>query len=174
MTFELDKAIIILNRTPKTLYALLKNLPEDWTHKNEGKDTWSPFDVLGHLVHGEKTDWIERAKIILENETDKTFLPFDRFAQYKDSEGKSINDLLEEFKLLRQNNIEILKGLQLTESDFKREGLHPNLGKVTLEQLLATWVTHDLAHIAQIIRVMAKQYKYEVGPWSEYIGILNE
>lgn len=174
MKFELHKAILILERTPSILYALLKDLPEDWTYKNEGKNTWSPFDVVGHFVHGEKTDWIDRTNVILNKDSNETFTPFDRFAQFKDSEGKSLNELLEEFESLRLNNLKIVKGLNLNESDFKLEGRHPNLGKVTLEQLLATWVTHDLAHIAQIVRVMAKQYKSEVGPWSEYIGILNK
>lgn len=174
MEFNLEKAILILERTPNVLKALLADLPEDWTHKNEGENTWSPFDVLGHLVHGEKTDWIERTHIILKNDLNLTFTPFDRFAQFEDSKGKTINDLLTEFESLRHANLNILSNLEISEANFELIGNHPNLGKVTLKQLLATWVTHDLGHIAQITRVMAKQYKSQVGPWVQYIGILNK
>ena len=170
--FQLDQAINILKRTPKVLSCLLNDLPEEWIHNNEGEDTWSPFDIIGHFIHGEKTDWIPRAQLILSDREDKAFAPFDRFAQFEASKGKSLFELLSEFSVLRERNIELLEAMQLNSMDLAREGVHPEFGKVTLEQLLATWVTHDLGHIAQITRVMAKQYKDEVGPWSAYIPIL--
>ena len=173
MTFELHKAILILERTPSVLNALLKALPEEWTHENEGDNTWSPYDVLGHLIHGEITDWITRTKIILSDDANKTYRHFDRFAQFENSKDKSINQLLIEFEELRHENLETLKSLNISREDLLLEGTHPELGVVTLEHLLATWVTHDLGHIAQIARVMAKQYKANVGPWTQYISILN-
>ena len=172
--FQLDQAINILKRTPKVLSCLLDDLPEEWIHNNEGDDSWSPFDILGHFIHGEKTDWIPRAQLILSDKEDKAFAPFDRFAQFETSKGKSLIELLNEFSVLRARNIELLEAMQLTAVDLVREGIHPEFGKVTLEQLLATWVTHDLGHIAQITRVMAKQYKDEVGPWRAYIPILRK
>ena len=170
--FQLEQAIAILEQTPTVLFHLLNNLPEDWIRQNEGNETWSPFDIVGHFIHGEKTDWIPRAQIILSDKEDKAFEPFNRFAQFEVSKGKSLTQLLAEFNQLRKENIELLKQMQLTTIDLAQEGLHPEFGKVTLEQLLATWVTHDLGHIAQITRVMAKQYKEAVGPWSDYIPIL--
>ncbi|MDU8887136.1 DinB family protein [Yeosuana sp. MJ-SS3] len=174
MEFNLQKAILILERTPAVLDSLLRDLPKDWTHRNEGENTWSPFDVVGHLLHGEKTDWIERTNIILQNDLNISFTPFDRFAQFEDSKGKTMNNLLDEFSALRNANLKILNDLDLSERNFTLIGRHPNLGKVTLKQLLASWVAHDLGHIAQITRVMAKQYKNEVGPWKEYMSILNK
>lgn len=172
--FDINEAIQILERTPAILKVFLSDLPDTWIFSNEGEETWSPFDILGHLVHGEKTDWITRAKLTLGNDGKKPFPPFDRFAQFKDSEGKSIDDLLEEFEDLRRKNIEILKEMNLTDSDYFKTGRHPNLGAVTLKQLLATWVVHDLGHIRQIARVMAKQYAGEVGPWEQYLRVLSE
>ena len=172
MEFSLEDSISILKRTPGTIRNILKDLPEKWTHQNEGPETWSPFDVVGHLIHGERTDWIPRTKIIL-FEDDKRFTPYDRFAQFKESDGKSMSDLLEEFEMLRNQNIEELIGLNLQEKDFNKEGIHPEFGTVTLKQLLSAWVVHDLGHIVQINRVMAKQYKEEAGPWPKYLAVLN-
>ena len=174
MQFELNKSIQILERTPRVLYALLSGLNDDWIIHNEGLKTWSPFDVIGHLIHGEKTDWIIRARIILSDAEDKTFVPFDRFAQLSANRDKSLNALLDEFSHLRKQNITILRKMQLTESELALHGVHPELGVVTLRQLLSTWTAHDLGHIAQISRVMARQYRDEVGPWIAYLGILRD
>ena len=174
MTFDLNKSISILENTPMVLKSLLSGLSEDWTHVNEGPETWSPFDVVGHLVHGEKTDWIPRIFIIMNDSEEKTFTPFDRFAQFEESKGKTLEDLLNEFEILRNQNLQQLKSFGFTGTVLKRKGIHPELGEVTLAQVIATWVTHDLGHIAQISRVMAKQYKNEVGPWTAYISILSQ
>lgn len=173
MNFTIEKSLEILERTPDVLNTLLKNISADWTSNNEGGETWSVYDIIGHLIHGEKTDWIPRAEIILSEKSDKRFEPFDRFAQFKDSEGKSLTQLLDEFKILRKKNIEHLRSKNITEKNLEEKGIHPAFGEVTLSQLLSTWVVHDLNHIAQISRVMAKQYKAEVGPWIEYLRILN-
>jgi len=173
MNFELNKALLILERTPSVFRSLLQDLPPGWIHENEGEHTWSPFDVIGHLIHGEKTDWMVRTAIILGNDPGKTFEPFDRFAQFENSRGKGLEALLAEFDTLRQENLRRLRSLQLSGEDLQREGMHPELGPVTLSQLLAAWVVHDLGHIAQVSRVMAKQYKSEVGPWTQYLTILN-
>jgi hypothetical protein len=172
MKFALHDAIKILERTPHLLQIFLSDLPDEWIRTNEGPETWSAFDIVGHLVHGEKTDWIPRMKVILHEDV-KRFMPFDRFAQFRESEGKTLEDLLSEFADLRKQNLDILKSYTLTESDLNMTGIHPEFGDVTLKQLLATWVTHDLTHINQISRVLAKQYKEEVGPWVRYIGVLN-
>ena len=173
MQFSLDKSIEILERTPYSLSVMLKDLDGDWIMNNEGPETFSPYDVLGHLIHGEKTDWRPRLTMIREHGLSRTFVPYDRFAQYRESEGKSMTELLEEFSTLRKENMIWLKSLQLTPDDFAKEGMHPVLGKVSMQQLLATWVVHDLTHIAQISRVMAKQYKEEIGPWVEFFRVLN-
>ena len=173
MTLDLDRSMALLARTPKTLDALLRGLPDDWTHATEGDDTWSAFDVVGHLIHGEEADWITRAETILEHGPDQTFEPFDRFAQFKASEGKTLPQLLDRFAELRNHNLEELRGQRLNLPDLDRTGKHPEFGIVTLGQLLATWVTHDLNHIGQIARVMAKQYAADVGPWSTYLSILH-
>lgn len=173
MKFNLSKSILILERTPTVLNSLLRDLPNDWTSPNEGADTWSPYDVIGHLVHGEKTDWLTRTKIILSKGDHKNFEPFDRFAQFEDSKGKSINQLLDEFRSLREDNLAELQSLNITELQLELKGKHPEFGTVTLNELLSTWVAHDLGHIAQISRVMAKQYEDEVGPWKAYLGILK-
>jgi hypothetical protein len=148
--FAMEEAVAILARTPPTLDALLRGLPDGWIAADEGTDTWSPFDVVGHLIHGERTDWIPRARIILENGEARAFDSFDRFAQFADSEGKTLADLLDEFAALRQDNLGALAGLRLSEVDLDRRGRHPALGTVTLRQLLATWVAHDLDHVVQI------------------------
>jgi uncharacterized damage-inducible protein DinB len=171
--YALTESIGILSRTPLVLESLLQDIPIAWAFNNEGKDTFSPYDVVGHLIHGEKTDWVARMKIILSDKPDKTFERYDRFAQFKDSEGKNLNQLLEEFKSLRANNLEILKSKNLQEEDLLKTGMHPSFGSVTLQQLLSTWTVHDLSHIAQITRVMCQQYKAEVGPWVNYLPILT-
>lgn len=173
MKYNVSKALEVLEQTPKTLNSFLGKLSEEWIYSHEGEETWSPFDIIGHLIHGEKTDWIIRLNIILSHSEDKTFEPFDRFAQFENSKGKTLNEILNEFELLRKKNLETLKNLNLTEDQLQLKGIHPDLGEVTLSQLLASWVTHDLAHISQISRVMAKQYKTEVGPWKAYIPIFN-
>jgi len=173
MRFNLDHATDILSRTPATLKSMLGDLPAEWVSGNEGAQTWSPFDVLGHLIHGERTDWIPRAKLILQSGESKAFEPFDRFAQFKASEGKSLEELLGEFAELRSSNIRALNELNITAEDLAKRGQHPELGLVTLEELLATWVVHDLDHIAQITRTMAKQYKETVGPWVAYLSVLK-
>lgn len=173
MQFQLKQAVEILRRTPATLNALLRACPEAWTLNNEGAETWSPYDVVGHLIHGEQTDWLARVQMILDHGAERAFEPFDRFAQFEASRGKKLTDLLDQFQALRAKNVEILTNLALTESDLKRQGRHPELGLVTLEQLLATWVVHDLNHIGQIVQVMARQYAQGVGPWKAYLPILE-
>jgi hypothetical protein len=173
MRFDLHKSIEVLERTPLVVESMLKGLSEEWTTKNEGPDTWSPYDIVGHLVHGEKTDWMTRLEIILSDNTNKKFTPFDRFAQYRESKGKSLQMLMDEFKTLRKKNILKLRLKKIDSTDLLKKGIHPDFGKVTLKQLISTWVVHDLNHIAQIARVMSKQYKAEVGPWVEYLPILN-
>ena len=173
MQFNTNKAIEILEKTPLALEQLLSGLSQEWIYSNEGAETWSPFDVMGHLVHGEKTDWIPRLEVILAENGTKTFTPFDRFAMLEESKGKEMDQLINEFKTLREKNLEILKSKQLTTEDHAKTATHPVLGEVTLSQLLSCWVAHDLGHLAQISRVMAKQYKEEVGPWIEFLGILK-
>ena len=172
-TFALDDAAAILTRTPATLDALLRGLPDAWMSANEGADTWSPFDVIGHLIHGERTDWVPRAKMILEHGESRTFTPFDRFAQFAESEGRTLPSLLDEFAALRQQSLRDLAALKLTEADLDRRGRHPAFGVVTLRQLLSTWVAHDLDHIVQISRVLARQYSDEVGPWRAYLRVIG-
>ncbi len=173
MEFELNTSIQILERTPKLLRQLLDGLDDHWVYTNEGPDTWSPFDIIGHLIHGEITDWIPRMEIILSNSENKTFEPFDRFAQFENSKGKSLGMLLDEFEVLRKSNLEIIKSKELSDLELDFIANHPALGQVTLRQLLASLVVHDLGHVAQISRVMAKQYQNEVGPWHEYLPILH-
>jgi hypothetical protein len=171
--FALDEALTILQRTPAVLDALLRGLPDGWTTANEGGETWSAFDVIGHLIHGERTDWIGRARIILEQGEARAFDPFDRFAQFELSNGRTLPSLLDEFAAARQDNLRTLDALGLREADLDRRGRHPALGAVTLRQLLATWVAHDLDHLAQIARVLARQYSDEVGPWRAYLRIIS-
>lgn len=173
-SFDIEEAIQILETTPDVLNVFLSNVPDTWIDADEGPETWSPFDILGHLVHGEKTDWINRTRIILESGESKRFEPFDRFAQFEDSKGKSLPALLEEFEELRRKNVHYLREQALSVDDYEKTGVHPELGEVTLKQLLATWVVHDLSHIRQIARVLAKQYKAEVGPWEKYLRVVHE
>src|SRR5687767_11893207 len=179
MNFDIARSIEVLTATPATLRALLGGLSEDWTGsdstpKQGGGDPWNPYDVIGHLIHGEETDWIPRARIILEQGENRTFVPFDRFAQFEKSKGQSLAQLLDEFAKLRAENIDTLRSWNLTAEHLDLEGMHPELGSVTLRQLLATWVVHDLNHIRQVVTAMAGKYAIEVGVWKEYLSILKE
>lgn len=173
MKFDLAKSIEILERTPLIIESMLKGISDDWTNKNEGLGTWSVHDIVGHLLHGEKTDWIVRTEIILSESANKKFIPFDRFAQFRVNKGKSLQMLILDFKTLRKKNLLKLQLMKIKTADLSKQGIHPDFGRVTLKQLLSTWVVHDLNHITQIARVMSKHYKDEVGPWSEYLPILD-
>lgn len=172
MEFELDKSIEILERTPAVLSALLEGLDEEWLYGNEGEGTWSPYDILGHYIEGERTDWIPRMRIILSEGSDKRFVPFDRFAQMGLAR-RPVSVLLAEFAEWRKKNLDELRKAGLDEEKLDRKGIHPEFGEVSLRELLATWVVHDLNHIFQISRVMAKQYRTEIGPWTKYISVVN-
>jgi hypothetical protein len=171
--FVMEEAVAILARTPATFDALLRDLPNGWITAHEGGETWSPFDIIGHLIHGERTDWLPRVRIILEHGDTRPFDTFDRYAQFAGSAGRSLASLLDEFAALRQANLRALASLRVTVADLERRGLHPALGGVTLRQLLATWVAHDLDHVMQISRVLARQYSDEVGPWRAYLRIIS-
>jgi hypothetical protein len=177
--FKLAEAVAVLSRTPATLNALLRGLPNNWVRGNEGKegnegkDTWNAFDIVGHLICAEGTDWMARVRIILENGEAQPFDPFDRFAQLKESQEKSLEERLDDFARLRQENLVALQALNLQPKDLTRRGRHPALGAVTLSELLATWVVHDLTHLHQLSRVMAHQYRDAVGPWKAYLGVLQ-
>jgi hypothetical protein len=172
MEFELTQGTAVLERTPAVLRSMLDGLPPAWTDATEGPDTWSPYVIVGHLIHGEKTDWIPRAQIILAQGADRTFTPYDRFAQFKESQGRSLAELLDEFARLRARNVETLTGWRLDAGQLDLRGMHPALGEVTLRQLLACWVAHDLGHIVQTARVMAKQYREAIGPWTAYLSVM--
>jgi hypothetical protein len=172
--FEPAEAIPVLTRTPAVLHALLDALPAVRTTANEGPGTWSAFDVVGHLIHGERTDWIPRAELILAYGESRTFEVFDRFAMFDASRGKSLGDLLNTFARLRAANVARLEALRLAPDDLARRGRHPELGSVTLGQHLATWVAHDLSHLAQIARVMGRRYSEAVGPWGAYLPMLRQ
>jgi len=171
--FRLDEAIAVLSRTPATLDALLRGLPETWVRSNEGKDTWSAFDIMGHMIFVDRTDWMPRARIILEHGEARPFDPLDRFAQLRESKDQPLEQLLDEFGRLRKENLAALQALNLQPEDLARRGTHPALGPVTLGELLAAWVVHDLTHLHQLSRVMAHQYRHAVGPWSAYLGVLQ-
>lgn len=171
--FSTEQALELLERTPAVLRSLLQDLPDHWTRVTEGPDTWSAFDVLGHLVHAEQRAWSGRAELILSEAPDKTFPPLDRFAQFEESKGKTVNELLAEFETLRAESCAWLRQLQPGAEDLQRSGLHPQLGTVTLAQLLATWTVHDVDHISQVVRVFAKQYGEAVGPWKANLKILR-
>ena len=176
--FSLAETVAVLRRTPTTLNALLRGLPNIWVRSNEGrsqdgKDSWSAFDIVGHLIEGERTDWMPRLRIILENGEARPFDPFDRFAQTKEGQDKSLEQLLDEFARLRKENLAALESMNLQPKDLARRGRHPALGVVTLSELLATWAVHDLTHLHQLSRVMAHQYRDAVGPWSAYLGVLQ-
>ena len=171
--FNLAETIALLARTPAALNAFLRDLPDTWSYHNEGDDTWSAFDIVGHLIVGERTDWMSRLRILLQHGQARPFDPFDRFAQAKESQGKSLEQLLDEFARLRSENLVALLALNLQPADMTRRGMHPTLGSVTLSELLATWAVHDLTHLHQLSRVMAYQYRDAVGPWSAYLGVLK-
>jgi len=171
--FSMAEAIAVLTRTPPALNALLRGLSDTWVRRNEGNDSWSAFDIVGHLIVGERTDWMPRVRIILENGEARPFDPFDRFAQSKESKDESLGQLLDEFARLRSENLAALQALNLQEEDLTRRGRHPALGAVTLSELLATWAVHDLTHLHQVSRVMAHQYRDAVGPWIAYLGVLR-
>ena len=173
MTFDLERAVAVLERTPATLDALLRDLPDDWSRANEGPQTFSPYDVVGHLIHGERTDWMVRARIILEHGEARPFERYDRLAQFRDSAGRGLGTLLDEFARLRRDNLAALRGLKLSAKDLDRRGTHPVLGTVTLRQLLAAWAVHDLTHLHQVSRTLAHQYQDEVGPWKVFLGVLR-
>ena len=169
----LDECLSILARTPATFDALLRDLPETWTAATEGPSTWSPYDVIGHLVYCEKADWMPRLEIILEHGPSRPFDPFDREAHFRESQGKALATLLDEFRELRHGSLARLRELDLQPEQLELMGTHPALGPVTLRQLLATWTAHDLGHVLQVSRVMAKRYKEEVGPWAEYLSVMR-
>ena len=173
MDFELENGMAVLERTPQAIDALLRGLPDMWVRSNEGSDTWSPFDVAGHLIHADKTDWIPRARMILEHGQRRAFEPFDRFAMLKTSVGRTLESLLDEFAAVRAASLETLRGWKLTPGRLELQGTHPEFGPVTLGQLLATWVAHDLDHLSQIVRVMARQYSGAVGPWAVYLRVVR-
>jgi uncharacterized damage-inducible protein DinB len=173
MEMKLSEATQILERTPGLLNQMVRGLPEEWIRATEGENTWSCYDVVGHLIHGELTDWMPRVRMILEHGESRSFEPFDRVAQFREDRTQPIDRLLDRFKELREQNLAALKSLRLTSKDFARTGIHPALGTVTLGQLLSSWMVHDLTHISQITRVLAKQYAAEVGPWKAYLGVLN-
>jgi hypothetical protein len=173
MNFDLTDAFVLLRRTPPVLRALLTDLPDPWLKGTEGPDTWSPFDVVGHLIDGEETDWIPRAQIILARGENPVFEPFDRFAHLRRNRETPLPILLDRFAVLRAENLAALEAFRLTPADLALEGVHPELGRVTLGELLATWVAHDLGHVGQVVRVMAKQYGAAVGPWQRYLPVLT-
>jgi len=173
MSHTLSQSIALLARTPRALDVLLRDLPDEWTHVNEGPETWSAYDVVGHLLHGERADWMARTRMILEFGETRTFERFDRRAQERESEGRTLGQLLDEFALVRAKNIDDVRALNLQPADLETRGRHPVFGSVTLGQLLATWAAHDLTHLHQISRVMAHQYRDAVGPWSVYLGVLQ-
>ena len=174
MEIHLEQALHILSRTPHVLNALLRDLPDAWTMSNEGGDSWSPYTVLGHFLHGEEADWIPRARIILDHGESRPFDPFDRFAQFQNYKGWTVAQLLDTFAAKRAENLETLRGINLTPERMELRGMHPALGPVTLGQLIATWVVHDLNHLGQIVQTMSRQYKVEVGPWHAYLDILGK
>jgi DinB superfamily len=173
MEHNLQQTISLLTHTPAALNALLRDLPELWTHRNEGEKTWSVFDIVGHLIHAERTDWMSRARTVLQFGETQSFEPFDRDGHAREVQGKSLGQLLDEFSRLRTENLGELRALNLRQEDLDRRGRHPSLGVVTLAQLFATWAVHDLTHLHQVSRVMAHQYQQAVGPWSRYLGVLQ-
>lgn len=173
MEFKLEQAIALLNRTPKVLRAALEGLPSEWIEARNGEGTWSAYDVLGHLIHGERTDWIPRARIILEHGEARVFDRFDRYAQFEESAGKSFPELLAGFEQVRNESLTVLRALNLSDADLERGGTHPEFGRVTLSQLLATWVAHDQGHLVQIHRTLARQYREAVGPWTAYLSVMD-
>jgi DinB superfamily len=173
MNQELRETLVLLSRTPKALDALLRDLPDALTMRTEGEGTWTAYDVVGHLIHGELTDWIPRTKRLLEFGESKAFDKFDRTAQERESRGKTLGQLLDEFAKLRAKNIQEISGMKLKAEDLERKGMHPSLGTVTLGNLLSTWAAHDMTHLHQVSRILAHQYREQVGPWTVYLGVLQ-
>jgi len=173
MTHNLENTMAVLERTPRALDALLWGLPDAWTKTNEGGATFTAQDVIAHLVHGERADWVARARMILEYGESKTFARFDRMGHVKESEGKSLGELLDEFARLRAANVVELRSWKLGKAELEKRGRHPGFGTVTLSELLATWAVHDMTHLHQISRILAHQYRELVGPWSVYLGVLQ-
>jgi hypothetical protein len=174
MDFDLDRAVEVLSRTSPTLQNLLRDVSDDWTRPNEGADTFSAFDVVGHLIDGEETDWMVRARIILSKAPRPEFQPYDRFRHRKLNIGRPLSSLLDEFAILRAENLTLLRSWELGQAELDLPGIHPKFGRVTLRELLSAWVVHDLGHVAQVARVMAKQYKAAVGPWVEFLPVLTD
>ena len=173
MVYQLADGIAVLERTPGVLRAMLSGLPPQWIDATDGPETWSPYVIVGHLIHGERVDWVARARIVLAQGENRTFDPYDRFAQFRESEGKTLADLLDEFEALRVENLQTLRAWDLNDVQMALVGEHPAFGAVTLRQLLATWTAHDLGHLAQIARVMAQQYREAVGPWRQYLSVME-
>jgi hypothetical protein len=173
MEHNFSDSISLLARTPAALDGLLRDLPETWTLGNEGENSWSVVDVVGHLIHGDRTDWMPRTRIIMEFGETRTFVPFDMSGHKGEIQGKSLGQLLDEFARLRSKNLDELRAMKLRPEDLERRGRHPEFGTITLSQMLATWAVHDLTHVHQISRVMAYQYREFVGPWSAYLGVLQ-
>lgn len=173
MKFDLERSIEVLSATPRAVRALLGDLSDEWTASTGDRDDWQPFDIVGHYIYAEEADWIPRARIILAQAGDRTFEPFDRTAQFERSEGKPLAELLDEFERARSENIETLRSWELVDEELELKGVHPEFGDVTLRELIATWVVHDLTHIRQIATVMAKRYDKAVGPWKQYLSILS-
>jgi uncharacterized damage-inducible protein DinB len=173
MKFQIEEAIEILSQTPVVVKSLLENLSDDWIKSESNAESWSAFDIVGHLIHGEETDWIPRAELILAQGENTTFEPFDRFAQFEKSKGKTLNELIENFAASRAKSLRKLREMNLTEEKLQLKGIHPELGEVTIEQLLATWTVHDLGHIKQLVTVLARKYAENVGAWKQYLSILQ-
>lgn len=174
MNFPINNSIEVLERTPNVLHFLLNNISNQWSSNNEGGETWSPYDVIGHLIHCDEYNWIPRIELVLSDSKVKQFEPLDRFAQLEKSKGKTLNQLLNDFVQVRISSLAALRSFNITDEQLSNTAIHPELGSVTLSQLISTWVVHDLDHISQITRVMAKQYKAEIGPWIKYMKILNQ
>ena len=173
MKFDLERSIEVLSATPATVRALLESLSDDWIASNGDRESWEPYDIVGHYIHAEETDWIPRAKVILAQADDRRFPPFDRYGHFGRSDGRSLLSLLGEFDQIRSENIQTLRSWELVDEELELTGIHPELGEVTLRELIATWVVHDLTHIRQIATVMARRYEEAVGPWKEYLSILK-
>lgn len=173
MEHDLEHTIALLTRTPAALNALLRDLPETWTLRNEGEKTWSVFDVVGHLIYAERMNWMPRARMVLQFGESRAFEPFDRVGYVREGQGKSLGQLLDEFARVRSKSLDELRTLNLRPEDLARRGRHPAVGVVTLSELLATWAAHDLTHLHQISRIMAHQYRQAVGPWSKFLGVMQ-
>ena len=173
MKFDLERSIEVLSATPATVRSLLGDLSEEWTASNGDRDDWQPYDIIGHYIYAEEADWIPRAKVILAQADDRTFPPFDRYGHFERSDAETLADRLDEFERIRNENIQILRSWELVDEELELKGVHPEFGEVSLAELIATWVVHDLTHIRQITTVMAKRYEQAVGPWKEYLSILR-